>query len=150
MTYSISRNKSISFRCIVVFHILSNLPGFTNGHNTSLGSQDGRHLISAAKIANWWDTESSIIEVSLSELATFGFISQLNNFFIDLKNALILHSLDIWHGQPIFWVYSYWDIVVLLNHIFFYVAISICFRVHLCVDYRIFFHCEWYGFNKEW
>lgn len=122
---------------------------FTNCNNSSLGSQDSRHEISATNVANRWNTESRISEVTSSELISSCLFDQSFQVTINLQNRLGLAGLDVGYGQSFLRVNSHGEVVVLLNHKSLNETIIVEVIIDLWVHDRVFGHSDRASLNEE-
>ena len=131
MTYGISRYKFVAVLVGRVLHILCDLAGLSDSHNSDLRAEDGWNEIGTSDVSNTRYAESGILEVSCRELALLRSISHAHDLRVNLENALILDTLNVRHSEPILGIDGNREVVILLNYILLYITVLVGFRVEV-------------------
>lgn len=80
---------------------LSKSVGLTESNNRGLGSENRRHEVPTADVTHAGHAERSIREITCRQLIVSRFVNQSLQVLVNFEDRLVLHCLDVGHGQAV-------------------------------------------------
>ena len=122
---------------------------FANSDDSNLRSQNSRHKVSTTDVTNWRNTKGWIRKIIGCQFVCCSSLNQLLQISVNLQDRFVLNRFDIGYGEAIFWVDSYREVMVPLDHVSLDKAIHVKVIVNLRVYDRVLSHSDRACFDEE-